>query len=147
MSVTFCGHGDISYNDEIKHKLQTEIENVIKDGETDFLLGGYGRFDLLAAHTLKILKSEYPQIKSMLVLPYINKEYDTALYDESIYPPLEKVHKRVAIIKRNEWAVNEANIVIAYVDHDWGGAAKTLKYAVKRKKDIRNISRCNVTTE
>ena len=49
MPVTFCGHGNINYDDEIKYKLKTEIEKAISKGETKFLLGGYGNFDLLWA--------------------------------------------------------------------------------------------------
>lgn len=140
MSVTFCGHGNINYDDKIKIRLKTEIEKVIDKGENDFLLGGYGSFDLLAAHILKTLKPKYPQIKSTLVIPYIDRDYDICLYDDSVYPPLENVPKKFAIAKRNEWTVNEADTIIAYVKHDWGGAARTLKYAVRKKKDIVNIA-------
>ena len=143
MSVTFCGHGKINYDDEIKNRLKYEIEKAINKGERDFLLGGYGSFDLLAAHTLKTLKSQYPQIKSTLVIPYIDRNYDTCLYDDSVYPPLENVPKKFAIVKRNEWTVDKADIIIAYVEHDWGGAARTLKYAVRKKKEIVNLAKRN----
>lgn len=140
MSVTFCGHGKMNYDDDIKNKLQYEIEKAIIKGETDFLLGGYGNFDLLAAHTLKILKTKYPYIKSTLVIPYIDRNYDFHLYDCSIYPSLENVPKKFAIVKRNEWIVKKADSIIAYVEHGWGGAAKTLKYAVKMEKNIINLA-------
>ena len=143
MPVTFCGHGNINYDDEIKYKLKTEIEKAISKGETKFLLGGYGNFDLLAARILKTLKSQYPQIKSTLVIPYIDRDYDTCLYDDSVYPPLENVPRKFAIVKRNEWTVDKADIIIAYVEHDWGGAARTLKYAVRKKKDIVNLAKWN----
>ena len=32
--------------------------------------------------------------------------------------------------------VNEADVVIAYVLHDWGGAAKTLDYAMRKRKAV-----------
>ena len=35
--------------------------------------------------------------------------------------------------------VEQADVVIAYVTHDWGGAAKTLEYAVRKKSQIINI--------
>ena len=140
MPVTFCGHGKINYSDETKNRLKTEIEKAISKGETEFLLGGYGNFDLLAVRILKTLKSQYPQIKSTLVIPYIDRDYDTCLYDDSVYPPLENVPRKFAIFKRNEWTVDKANIIIAYVEHDCGGAARTLKYAVRKKKDIVNLA-------
>jgi hypothetical protein len=38
--------------------------------------------------------------------------------------------------------VNNSNFLIAYVDHEWGGAYKTLEYAEKRRKiKIINIAK------
>jgi len=34
--------------------------------------------------------------------------------------------------------VNEADIVVAYVTHDWGGASTTLAYAKRKGKEIIN---------
>ena len=140
MAVTFCGHGDISYNYEIRQKLHDEIEQAIKKGEKEFLLGGYGSFDLLSAHIVKRLKEKYPDIQSLLVIPYLVRKYDTDLYDGTVYPPIENVPKRLAIIKRNEWMIDASNAVIAYVEHGWGGAAKTLNYAIKKKRRVINIA-------
>ena len=36
--------------------------------------------------------------------------------------------------------VDSADLVIAYVKYSWGGAAKTLEYAKRRKVPIINIS-------
>ena len=62
------------------------------------------------------------------------------LYDEIVYPELESVPWKFAISKRNEWMVEQADIVIAFVDHDWGGAATTLQYAKRKKKTIINLA-------
>ncbi len=72
----------------------------------------------------------------MLVLPYLNREFDSTSYDSTTYPPLEKVPPRYAIVKRNQWMVNESDVVISGVIHSWGGAAKTLELARKNKKVI-----------
>lgn len=70
------------------------------------------------------------------MLPYLNSSMMTVGYDETVYPPLESVPKRFAISRRNEWMVRESDIVVAYVTHSWGGAAKTLEYARRKKKQI-----------
>ena len=139
MVVSFCGHGNVQYSDEIRESLYTIIEDLIKQGADEFLLGGYGSFDLMAAHTVKSLKEKYPHIESVLVVPYINRGFDKDLYDCSEYPPLENVPMRFAILKRNEWMVRSADVIVAYISHDWGGAAKTLSYASHKKKRIINI--------
>lgn len=140
MKVTFCGHGDKSYSDEIRERLRNTIEQLINQGADEFLLGGYGSFDMLAAHTVFELKQTYPDIKSMLVVPYLNRDYDMDWYDESVFPPLEKVPKRYAIVRRNYWMVEQADVLVCYVEHDWGGAYKTFAHARAKKKRIIHLS-------
>ena len=136
MKVTFCGHSDKCYNEEIPVKLYHILKMQIQLGATTFLLGGYGWFDGGAATTVKKLKEEYPYINSLFVTPYINKHYNMDLYDESIYPPLESVPLRFAISARNKWMVDSADVIISCVKHSWGGAAKTLEYAKRKNKTI-----------
>ena len=78
----------------------------------------------------------YPFIESVLVLPYLNKNFDAAAYDSTTYPPLENVPPRYAIVKRNQWMVCESDVVISGVTHSWGGAAKTLGFAKCKGKVI-----------
>ena len=139
MTVTFCGHGNETYSDEIRKRLSDKIEELILQGADEFLLGGYGSFDLMSAYTVRSFKAKYPHIKSVLVVPYIDRSFDKELYDYSEYPPLESVPKRLAILKRNEYMVNRSDIVIAYISHNWGGAAKTFDYAVRKGKRIIDI--------
>jgi len=58
------------------------------------------------------------------LIPYLNREYSTDLYDDTTYPPLEDVPKKYAISRRNEWMVDQADVVVAYVTHGWGGDRK-----------------------
>ena len=86
------------------------------------------------------LKQQHPEIHSTLVLPYLDRTFNEDLYDDSTYPPLEEVPKRFALTKRNEWMVEQADVVVAYVKRDWGGAAATLRYAERKGKRAINIS-------
>ena len=140
MTVTFCGHGDKYYSDDFRKRLYDTVEELIKKGAKEFLLGGYGSFDSMAAVVVRELKQAYPKIRSTLVIPYLDRKYDNmGYYDAFVYPPIEQAPKRLAIIKRNEWMVDNSDVVIAYVDHDWGGAARTYAYAVRRKKVVNLI--------
>lgn len=134
--VTFCGHGKINGEEAVKRWLRETVEALILRGADDFLLGGYGSFDACAASVVWELKRKYPAIRSTLVIPYLDWHVDASQYDSTIYPPLESVPRRFAISKRNEWMVNAADVVVAYVIHDWGGAATTLAYAKRRKKKV-----------
>ena len=82
------------------------------------------------------VKFKYRTIRSTLVIPYLNREYNTELYDNTPYPPLEDVPMKFAISRRNEWMVDQADVVVAYVTHGWGGAAATLQYAERKNKRI-----------
>lgn len=136
MIITFCGHGQISDQDKISKWLDMLLPSLIEGGAETFYLGGYGDFDRLAAAAVRRQKAVYPSIESVLVLPYLNKKFDAAAYDSTTYPPLEKVPPRYAIVRRNEWMVQQSDVVISGVTHSWGGAAKTLDFAKNKGKVI-----------
>lgn len=136
MNVTFCGHSQITKADNIANWLRTVTQDLIEQGATTFFLGGYGEFDSLAASILREQKKKYPQIELVLVLAYLNTGRDVSGYDSTMYPPLENVPRRFAISHRNRWMVEYADVVVAYVLHDWGGAATTLRCAKQTKKQI-----------
>ncbi len=80
----------------------------------------------------------------ILVLPYTvaDMEYLEDFYDEIWMPDeLHGVHFKNAITKRNEWFVNNSDLLIAYVLNDKGGAVNCLKYAIKSTIKILNIAK------
>jgi len=89
------------------------------------------------------------QCEVLLITPYITESHQKklnedpqikALYDAIIYPPLESVPLRYAISRRNEWMIEQADLVIAFVTHTFGGAHKALSFAQRKKKKIINLS-------
>ena len=146
MIITFCGHSNCLFSDEEKEKLkQLLIKEIRKNPTCKFYLGGYGDFDSLCLRTLRELKKEFQSIELIFITPYIDKNYSKLEfakyhYDDIIFPPLENVPRKFAILKRNEWMVDSAKLVIAYVKYSWGGAAKTLEYAKRKKVTIINIA-------
>ena len=146
MIITFCGHSNCLFSDEEKEKLkQILIKEIRKNPTCKFYLGGYGDFDSLCLRTLRELKTDFPDIELLFITPYIDKNYSKLEfakyhYDDVIFPPLESVPRKFAILKRNEWMVDSADLVIAHVKYSWGGAAKTLEYAKRKKKKIINIA-------
>ena len=136
MIVTFCGHAQILQSEKIEKWLYAVTQKLIEQGATTFYLGGYGAFDFLAASVLRAQKKRYPQIELILVLAYLNTGRNTSGYDSTVYPPLETTPRRFAISHRNRWMVEASDVVVAYVLHDWGGAATTLRCAKQKKKQI-----------
>lgn len=146
MIITFCGHSNCLFNDGIKEQLKNIlVSEIIKNPTCKFYLGGYGDFDVLCLRTLRDLKADFPEIELIFITPYLDKNYSKLEfakyhYDDVIFPPLESVPRKSAILKRNEWMVNSADLVIAYVTYSWGGAAKTLAYAKRKNVPVYNLS-------
>ena len=136
MTVTFCGHSTVYPLDLVQRWLHEVIEGLIVRGARKFYLGGYGTFDQMAAAAVWEQKRTHPEITSVLVLPYLGRKVSATEYDYTTYPPLENVPRRFAISRRNRWMVDNSDILVAFVTHDWGGAATTLKYAERKKKEI-----------
>jgi hypothetical protein len=149
--ITFCGHRRIYDEIKIENDVMDVLKGIINQAPIEecfiFYCGGYGQFDGIAARVVQKLKLLYSErkIERIFVTPYIggvNRNYDRSMIkeeDEVLYPPLENVPLKYAILRRNEWMVDHADIVIAYVAYSFGGAAKTFEYAKRKKKSIIEI--------
>lgn len=139
-TCVFFGHREIPAG--LECLLEEQIRKAIIDfGVTTFWVGGYGRFDSLAAHTVHKLKQEFPEIELLLVLAYLPTEGQKVptIYDDSIYPEgLELVPKRFAISRRNAWMAKNCDMAICYVKNSFGGAYEATKAAAG--KNIINLS-------
>ena len=136
MKVAFCGHRQVESGEAVRDWLRDVVEALIGEGAVTFYLGGMGAFDRLAASVVRECKAHHPQIQSVLVLAYLDGKQDWDGYDCTLYPPLESVPRRYAIVQRNRWMVEDAQVVVGYVLHGWGGAAATLRWARQKKKRI-----------
>ena len=146
MIIIFCGHSNCLFSDEEKEELkQLLIKEIRKNPTSKFYLGGYGDFDSLCLRTLRELKTDLPDIELLFITPYLDNNYSKLElakyhYDDVIFPPLESVPRKFAILKRNVWMVDYADLVIAYVKYSWGGATKTIEYAKRKKVPMINIA-------
>ena len=138
----FFGHRLVLDEEKIKAKLQKTVRDLIQKGVDTFWLGGYGEFDALAEQVTLDLKHEFPHIQRVFALAYLpkNKEdylYMEKLYDFMFYPEgVEVGPKKFAITRRNKYLAEHADIVVAYVTGESGGAYQALKYAQKLNKKI-----------
>ena len=103
-SCFFIGHREA--NESLLPRLELEIERLITEEQVRyFYVGGYGRFDGIAATAVKKAKMKYPDITLMLVLPYYPAERPVEIppgYDGTHYlEGLEKTPRPFAIVKAN----------------------------------------------
>ncbi len=140
MIITFCGHADFYHEKQYRDFVLEFLEKRVGNNNADILLGGYGLFDEFAYSCAKEYKKTHQGISLCFVTPYPltienNKELEEK-YDIILYPPIEAVPAKYAIVHRNRYMVDKADCVLCYITHSWGGAYKTYRYAKQRKKEV-----------
>ena len=136
MTVTFFGHKDTPK--EIEPTLRTTLVDLIENhGAIKFYVGNNGNFDTMVRRQLENLSQTY-LITYNVVLAYLptkKSEYDDCT--NTIYPEgIETVPKRFAISYRNKWMIEQADIVVTYVTHSFGGAAQFKELAERQGKTV-----------
>ena len=145
MIITFFGHSSYEYSANEEEKLLHMIENISHNDRVDFYLGGYGKFDALAEKCAKKYKEKHMGSKVIFITPYLNsrlddrKEYIAKNYDEIVFPELESVPPKYAILKRNEWMIKMADYVFFYVMTHYGGSYKAMIFAAKHNVPYTNL--------
>ena len=145
MIIAFCGHSTYTGSLEDEKRLLKLLQKVACNNQIDFYLGGYGNFDAFALKCAKRYKEYNRNAKLVFITPYLGKwlsdrkDILKVNYDEIVYPEIERVPRKFAIIKRNEWIIDRADYVFAYVKTHYGGAYRTLLYADKNKKPYTNL--------
>ena len=133
----FIGHREAP--DSLLPILDAEVErHIAEHGVTEFVVGRYGRFDVLAAKCVKTAKKRHPEVTLLLLLPYHPYDRPTPTptgFDGTFYPPgMETVPKRAAIIRANRYMVEHSEYLIAYAWHPASNARELVEYAQKRQE-------------
>lgn len=128
----FIGHHDAS--DNLYPVILEAIGELIAQGITEFWSGGYGHFDHMCERAVREWKTCGAAVKLVLALAYMPKSDEEtqrylSTFDETFLPDLSSCPARLAISRRNEWLARHAEHALVYVQHPFGGAAKTLSIA------------------
>ena len=149
MIITFIGHSSLKKSDELYDLIKSVIlDNIDECDKNMFYCGGYGDFDEICRKASFDLKKHFENIEVVFVSPYytlqqqrkIENLMKNNIYDTVIYPELENVPLKFAINYRNRWMIERADLIIAYVNREYGGAYTSLCFAQKKKKKIINLS-------
>ena len=144
--IAFIGHREIYGH----YLLEDQIEQIARDKlyekeYVEFYVGRNGDFDISVASAIKRAQNAVGHHNSCLILlqPYPMKddEYYEKFYDEVQYPVDSRTHPKAAIKKRNRWMIENAELLVAFVEKGKnGGAMTTLKYAQKLGVEIINLA-------
>lgn len=137
-SCFFIGHRETS--EEVYPMLLAEVErHIVKLSVTEFIVGHYGGFDRLATKAVIAAKQIYPNVSLFLLLPYHPAEQPVKKltgFDGIYYPPgMEKIPRRLAIVRANRYVVDHVNYLIAYAWHPASNARELVEYAKRREKE------------
>ena len=132
----FCiGHRDTP--EAVYPRLLQATEMLVKNGVTEFIVGGYGAFDRMAARAVNAIKARYA-VRLTFLTPYHSRPvphgFDGAWYPfETVIPP------RVAIVRANRAAVDICNLVLTYAKYT-GNAHTLADYARRKGKIVINLA-------
>ena len=145
MIVAFCGHANYHERPGDRERALSEIENCAKGAPVEFFLGLYGGFDSFALSLARSYKEKHADATLSFVSPYMDETYlarrDVERFDRVIYPEIEEAPRKFAISARNRWIAGQADLVIAYVEHEYGGAYAMLRTALAKGKRIFNLTK------
>ena len=144
--VSFIGHREVDNFRFIEDQIEDVVKELIETKEyIDFYVGRNGEFDILVASVIKRAQRDFGTSNNSLILvipyPIADIEDMEKYYDEVWYPnELYGVHYKAAIIKRNEWFVEHSDLLVAYVERDYGGAYDCFNKAKEKDVSIRLIT-------
>ena len=147
-SCFFIGHREASSG--ILPALAESVEKHITEyGVTEFIVGNYGGFDHMAAKTVIAAKERHPGITLSMLIPYHPAEQPIEPphgFDNTFYPPgMEKVPRRLAIIRANRYMVDHVDYLITYAWHPASNARKLVEYArIREKRHLLTITLLNI---
>ena len=145
MIVAFCGHSTYAERAGDRTRVLALIEREAEGEAVEFFLGEYGGFDRFASSLARAYKESHPGTVLSFISPYLDETYlsrrDVERFDRVIYPEIEETPRKFAISARNRWIAGQADLVIAYVKHEYGGAYAMLRTALAKGKRIFNLTK------
>ena len=149
-TVSLFGHRSLLNPLSAEEHLEHEVYKILKNHSyVKFLIGRTGEFDLMATLTIRRVMKTYSRINCslILVLPYQNKTVEENrdsfmnLYDEiEICPESKECYYKSAFQARNQYMVDRSDLVLCCIEHQSGGAYRTVQYAQQKECQIINLA-------
>lgn len=148
-TVSFFGHREVYDFFTIEKHIEKIVYELISDKKyVEFLVGRNGGFDQLVSSVIHKVKRTYggDNCAHILVLPYATAEFRdnedsfNEYYDRvEIFEKSDNTHFKAAFQSRNRQMIDQSNLVVFYLEREYGGAYQTYKYASKINKEIIKI--------
>ena len=145
----FFGHRYTFITPELEEKITANVRKLIAQGIDEFWCCEQGTFDWICRSIVLHLKQQYKFISICGVCAYnpnkyplIRQESMDKMYDYLIYnDKIANGHPRFAIVRRNRYIAENADVIICYIEEEKGGAYNAVKYAEKCGAKIINLAK------
>jgi len=148
---SFTGHRLIKkeHASGLEALLMRSIEYAYSEGCRDFFSGGAVGFDTLAAREVIRFRLSHPDARLLIVIPCKNQseswsssqislyEYTLINADEVEY--IADIYTDGCMKERNQRLADLSDMMIAYVNRPYSGAAQTVRMAAKDGKPVYNL--------
>lgn len=155
-TACFTGHRNIADTKETMVRLQTELQQLVKNGITDFYAGGALGFDMLAEQAVIAFRKQHPIIKLHLILPCPKEEqtakwsktekeeFDSILANADTIEICSNTYHKECMKQRNQRLVDLADMCICYYNEkDFrSGTGQTVRLAQKKEIPLINVYLC-----
>lgn len=142
MICAFFGHKNTP--ESVRLSLEAAIRRIIEHyPDTTFYVGHNGNFDRMVLSILKKLLIEVPNLSYAVILAYFPTGKLAECYNglPTIYPEgIENTPLKYAISYRNDWIAKQADMIVCYITHSYGGAAQFVKKAENKGKIVYNVA-------
>ena len=142
-TCSFFGHRFVLDIKSVKEQLKTLLEKMItQEGVDIFYLGEQGDFEIIAAEVLNELKPTYPFIQRIEVICFAEQLQRNGKIKSDGFEyldELDRCKRKARIIKRNQWVIDNSDILVFFVHSPYGGAYQSYLYAKKKNKQIINL--------
>ena len=150
-TTTIIGHRDVDDTPELRGAIRIVLENILKSHHAvDILFGSGSGFDRVCLSVAVELVETYPETRRV----YVRAEYREYLlqsYDDTFFPEELRSAGRARYVERNRIMIDMSDSCVFYYRGESTVAdragrkrksdtALAWDYAVKRKKDIYNVS-------
>lgn len=145
----FTGHRPEKLNaseEEVKHWLETQIDQAIADGFVTFISGCAMGVDIWAGQIVLKRKEQNPALHLIAATPWPgfarrwNEEwqgqYNELLQQADLVVNVSDHYHNGVFQQRNIWMVDRSSRVIAYYNGSAGGTKNTIDYAKKHNVQV-----------
>lgn len=147
ITVAFTGHR--TYCGEAGVALAAALRELQSAGFRTFLSGMAVGFDLAAAQQVLALRAEYSDVRLVCVVPFVGQEQRFSAADRDLYHDILTQADEVIYVcqnylpecysLRNNLLVDQSSFLVAWYDGSTGGTHYTVRRALARGREVRNL--------